>query len=134
MRRLLHRHRWCTALVAGLLMLATSGVSLSRMTCLLGGHSIMAIGNISDCCPELPAGDADAISAVCCAYSEAGGDRVLTVASASMDINAMLVLVDAAPVLVLAEGPLSVQAPDGASKPPPLEVTDRLSRSGVYVI
>ncbi len=74
MRRILHRHRWATLAVTVLLLFATSGMALSRMTCLMGGHTVWAFGMLDDCCPEAEATDGAAITAECCVYGQAGGN------------------------------------------------------------
>lgn len=52
MRRFFQHNRWLTVLVACLLLFATSGLSLSRATCLMSGHSLLSAGLASDCCED----------------------------------------------------------------------------------
>jgi hypothetical protein len=134
MRRLLLRHRWVTVFTAALLLVATSGVTLSRMTCLMGGHSVLGIGDISDCCPDDAVPDHEAIQAECCAYNAAVGERVLTVGQSGLELHAVLSLIEAAPVLMLSMERSTVRSTLVERRPPPLDMPERLARSGAYLI
>jgi len=85
MRRFLHRNRWASLPVVVLLLFATSGMALSRMTCLMSGRTVLALGNLEECCPEHERSDAPTVSAVCCVFAQAGGDVEPFVASASLE-------------------------------------------------
>ncbi|MBX2979717.1 MAG: hypothetical protein KF905_10515 [Flavobacteriales bacterium] len=74
MRRILQRHRWLTLGVVGLLLFATSGLMLSRMTCLMSGRSVVAIGMVEDCCPEQEQPEGASLAPVCCVYAQAAAD------------------------------------------------------------
>lgn len=74
MRRILQRHRWATLGVVGLLLFATSGLMLSRMTCLMSGRSVVALGSLEDCCPDPEKPEGASIAPVCCVFGHAAAD------------------------------------------------------------
>lgn len=115
-------------------MVATSGVALSRMTCLVAGHSIMGIGSLADCCPEEPSSEEPAFRAVCCAHVEAGGMRAVTLTQDVLCLDPVLYLLDGAPVLVVPVLDDATGLSDHIGGPPPEPLPDRLARSGVYRI
>ena len=113
-------------------MLATSGLALSRMTCLIAGHSIIGIGTLADCCPEEPSGDGPELQAICCAHAEAGGVRAVTIAPGALSLDPVLQLLDGAPSL-LVPAMVEVHGPfEWDGRPPPPAVPDRLALTGVY--
>lgn len=61
--------------MALLLLLATSGVTVSRMSCLISGHSELSLGLADDCCPEEEHGGSS-VEATCCDFDQAGTDRI----------------------------------------------------------
>jgi len=86
MRRLLHRNRWATLSVVVLLLFATSGMALSRMTCLMSGHSILALGMLEDRCPEPERSDGSTIAPVCCVFGQAALDLEPLMPGASLEL------------------------------------------------
>lgn len=74
MRRLLHRHRWATLSVVVLLLFATSGMAISRMTCLISGHSIVALGMLEDRCPDPAPAEGATVAPVCCVFGQAAAN------------------------------------------------------------
>jgi hypothetical protein len=74
MRRSLQRHRWVTLLVVGLLLFATSGLMLSRMTCLMSGRSVVAFGMLEDCCPDPEQNQDASVAPVCCVFGHASAE------------------------------------------------------------
>ncbi|MBK9176207.1 MAG: hypothetical protein IPM46_07700 [Flavobacteriales bacterium] len=71
MRRFSHRHPWTILVMVVLLLFGTSGVTLSRMTCLLGGHTVVGLGLLEDCCPEDEEHDAPVVKSLCCDFGAA---------------------------------------------------------------
>jgi hypothetical protein len=133
MRRFLHRNRWATLSVVALLMFATSGMMLSRMTCLISGHSVLALGLIEDCCPE-EHHDMATISAVCCEFGQTSLFESTFFGHAGPDIEALLLCLDAAPIAVLT---LPEPAPLAwlESRPPPAFFAgERLATLGSLLI
>lgn len=125
MRQLLHRHRWATLAVTMLLLFATSGMALSRMTCLIGGHSVWALGQIDDCCPEDERPEGPAISPVCCVYGQAGGEVLPFVPAPEMVFTPVW-----ACFIPQVFDPGTRQAPgscgEAFTRPPPTSGTERL--------
>ncbi|MBL7950675.1 MAG: hypothetical protein JNM62_03045 [Flavobacteriales bacterium] len=127
MRQLLQRHTWVTYLVVGVFLLATSGATLSRMTCLSGGHSVVSLGAATDCCPdEGPRSAVPEVKAACCELAQVQGERdyylpdrgyFLWVPAPAMQHAAVRVMLP----VVLAEVDRS------GSPPPPLSAPDRLA-------
>jgi hypothetical protein len=74
MRQILQRHRWATLGVVGLLLFATSGLMLSRMTCVMSGRSVVALGMLEDCCPDPERSEGASIAPVCCVFGHAAAD------------------------------------------------------------
>src|SRR5690606_36052472 len=132
MRRFLHTNRWATMLVVALLMFATSGMTLSRMTCLIGGHSEWSIGLLNECCPETDH-DMATIEAVCCEIGQTDRFQGVFVTHADLDIDALLLVLDAVPFSVISS---SDQVPAFVLEQsvPPDEVGDRLAVLGSFLI
>lgn len=130
MRHFLHRNKWATTLVAALFLLATSGMSVSRMTCLHSGHSVLSVGVAADCCPDRDKGDHATVSATCCAFSIAKSDvqdylpNTFSIAPAVPMLPEHALLIGPVPLAVTPTAWLS-------SRPPPLSGQDRLLENGV---
>ncbi|MBK6543306.1 MAG: hypothetical protein IPG10_18860 [Flavobacteriales bacterium] len=128
--RSLHISHWALAL---LLLFAAAAPSLSRMTCLQGGHSQLMLGDLRDCCPELPASDGPSIKAQCCVTSTAAADLahfVLAQGTVLPDHHALVALLPAQ------NAPLPPPPVQTASwrGPPPLYAPARLARLQVLRI
>ena len=132
MRRFLHKNRWATMMVVALLMFATSGISLSRMTCLIGGHSEWSIGLIDECCPDADH-DMATIEAECCEIGQTDRFQGIFVAHADLDIDALLLVLDAVPFSIIS---ISDHVPAFVleERVPPDETGDRLAVLGSFVI
>lgn len=129
MRRFLLKHRWATILVVGLMLFATSGATLSRMTCLMGGHTVLSFGLADDCCPEPESGSHAVLKATCCEFSEAKGATVTFIANNTLALVPVLMALDAVPVTIgLEEGSMPFAWLD--SRPPPLSRPERLASIG----
>ncbi len=126
MRRQLHRHRWVTLAVTGLLMLATSGMALSRMTCLKAGHSVLALGQMEDCCPEGMPVDGPAFHDVCCVFGQAGGDVLPFVPTETMAVSPLW-FAHAVPPMVTTMIGNGEALPTVFIRPPPGTGTERLA-------
>lgn len=74
MRRFLQHNKWVTASMVVLFLFASSGMTVSRMTCLLGGHSELSMGMAADCNTDSDVSDGPTITATCCAFSIARAD------------------------------------------------------------
>ncbi|MEO8589756.1 MAG: hypothetical protein ABI432_10335 [Flavobacteriales bacterium] len=133
MRRVLLRHRWVTLLVVGLMLFATSGTTLSRMTCLAGGHSVLSFGQAGDCCPDADSGGNATLKATCCELSQAKPGTVTFVPHDVVGLTLVLMVVDAAPVMIAVERS-SVTHMWLASRPPPLNGAERLASIGSLLL
>lgn len=134
MRRILQRHRWATLGVVGLLLFATSGLMLSRMTCLMSGRSVVAFGMMEDCCPE-PERSANAtVAPICCVFGNAAADVEPFMPS---DAKAQLA-VPWATVGFVKPLELALQEGHGTAircdRAPPLPATARLAMFATYRI
>lgn len=130
--RKLKKNRWVLASLAMLLLLATSGLTVSRMSCLISGHSVLSLGLADDCCPEEEHADGTMIGATCCELVQASADRVELLPSATFDLVALPVT-DASPswgAVVLERNPLRWLD----SRPPPLLGPERLALISVFLI
>ncbi|MFZ1691830.1 MAG: hypothetical protein WAT74_01425 [Flavobacteriales bacterium] len=130
--RKLKKNRWMLASLAMLLLLATSGLTVSRMSCLISGHSVLSLGLAEDCCPEEEHGDGATITATCCELLQAGAERLELLPSTTFDLIALPVT-DAAPTLAavaLERHPLRWLD----SRPPPLIGKDRLAQMRRFLI
>lgn len=130
--RELKKNRWMLASLAMLLLLVTSGLTVSRMSCLISGHSVLSLGLADDCCPEEEHGDGTMIGATCCELVQATADRVELLPSATFDLVALPVT-DTAPTwdaVAFERQPLRWLD----SRPPPLLGLKRLALIGVFLI
>lgn len=115
------------------LLMGTAAPALARMTCVIGGHTVVSIGQVEDCCPAEDTHTAT-VSATCCEMWEARPQRSDFVPA----VNAMVPM----PVAILQPGPsfapviLAAQASTDAhiSRPPPLPLAQRLASTGVFII
>ena len=133
MRRFLLHNRWAAVLVASLLLFATSGLSISRMTCLFSGHTVLSFGQLDDCCPDEQGGGQATFKATCCAFTQATSDRVVLIHANPLDIVPFFMVSDVVPFLTMAvAATLPHRWLDG--RPPPLSAPDRLAVLGTYLI
>ena len=120
-------------MVAGLLMFATNGKILSRMTCLVGGHSIWGIGLLEECCPEHEEGEQASIMAQCCEIGQAGQQVSACLGHSGPDLVDVEHYMDAAPITLILQTP----APEVSwleSRPPPADGGCRLATLGFFLI
>lgn len=133
MRLFLQRHRWITVLTVALLLFATSGLSLSRMTCLMGGHSVLSIGQGDDCCPAEENGTGATVEATCCAFTEAALHEVQLLPTLANGIDLLLMALDAAPMVQAGPVP-AVPVRWLESRPPPIAVMERLRTLRILLV
>jgi hypothetical protein len=128
--RSLHITHWALAL---LLLFAAAAPTLSRMTCLEGGHSQLVLGDLNDCCPEAPAPDGPVFKGQCCIASTAQADAAQFVQSQGTVVPDHAVLVAVLPVTValLLE---PTMLPSYERGPPPLDASARMARLQVLRI
>jgi hypothetical protein len=122
--RKLRRNRWALATMAVLLMLATSGLTVSRMSCLISGHSELSLGIVDDCCPE-EEHESASVEASCCDLEKAGAQRFDLLSSTELVLIALTAVeIVSSPSLCHAER-ISPRWLD--SRPPPLSGPERLT-------
>ena len=127
MRRFLHRHKWFTVFAVALLLVATSVSSMSRMTCLEAGHSVLSFGKGEDCCPPLENDhELPTVSANCCAFSEVISDGADQRIERPLDLVVALEALDNAPLLQVTL-PLLVETSVQDTLPPPDDAVARLA-------
>lgn len=132
MRGFLQRQPWAMGLAALLLLFATAGPSLSRMTCMSSGHSTVALGKLADCCPEEEGTEAS-ITSTCCDFGSASSPVEELLPSASQEAA----LLGALPLTTaLTEAPLrpAHRLRWLETRPPPLAGPERLSRMRIRLI
>ncbi|MCB0768943.1 MAG: hypothetical protein KDC00_00875 [Flavobacteriales bacterium] len=127
MRGFLHRNRWATVLITGLFLLATSGLALSRMTCLMGGPSVLSIEAMDDCCPEHGPMEGATFTPDCCEMATVQNGSVNFLPHNEQDLGPALLALESAPRLLLSVG-TTVTPPRADSRPPPLLGIERLVR------
>lgn len=121
-------------MVCGLLLFATSGVALSRMTCLLSGRTVMIVGMLEDCCPDVPRNEGAVVTPVCCDLSAAEGANVIGLRTVPVELDGSVadLFWSIRPLVVLSEGhswQLRVE-----NRPPPLHTAERLAVLERYLI
>ncbi|MBK8499861.1 MAG: hypothetical protein IPL52_13850 [Flavobacteriales bacterium] len=133
MRRFLQDNRWATVLVAGLLLFATSGLSLTRMTCLMGGHSVLSMGFTVDCCPGEAEAHGAQLSATCCALTQAVLVDVHLLPASDVDLDFLLIACSSIWSVEFAIDP-SRPLHWLESRPPPLALMERLAVIGTRLV
>ena len=117
--------------LVGLLLFATAGPVLSRMTCLMSGRSVVALGDGKACCPEQERTDTPTLKGVCCTFSVVkAADVDLRQADATeIHLPVQLVLERYVP----SEGrPLTRPVLAVQARPPPITAPQRASQLQVY--
>jgi hypothetical protein len=118
-------------LVAALLLLATSGLSLSRMTCLKGGFSVYTLGTTYADCSAGEVPTKPAVRAECCTFGQVVMDQpdlhhdrqlVVDVPGEHAPLTGRLVM----------SVPVETTSVGIASRPPPRPTDERRSLLRVY--
>ena len=117
--------------LVGLLLFATAGPVLSRMTCLMSGRSVVALGDGKACCPEQERTDTPTLKGVCCTFS--------VVKAAELDLRQADATEVHMPVQVVMERhvpsegqPLTRPVFAVEARPPPITALQRASQLQVY--
>jgi hypothetical protein len=131
MRSFLLRNRWATISMVVLMLFGTSGLALSRMTCLMAGHSVLRLGTMEDCCPTREVPDEPTVSPVCCVMGVAKADAAPFLSGASAGLPMVAAVVAVHPPLLTID---AVHRPveGGTDRAPPLLLpADRLTMLSV---
>ncbi len=131
MRSFLHSNRWVSVLVAMLLLFATSGMAITRMTCLLGGHSVVSLGALEDCCPEDEHSDVPTVKSECCDLSLAQMTGDPFVGNDDFTITPLLTVLQNVPFDTMAAVPM-VLPKRPKSGPPPLRAQERSAVLSIF--
>lgn len=127
------RSHGLTLLAVLVLLLGTAMPAMLRMTCLAGGHSVVSMGQVEDCCPK-PDASTTSVSATCCELWEARPQRSEFVPALKAMVPMPVAVLHQQPVFV-APGPVPPAPTDAhIARPPPLSRDQRQAASGVYII
>ncbi|HRH39876.1 MAG TPA: hypothetical protein PK760_16115, partial [Flavobacteriales bacterium] len=111
---------------ACVLLFVTSGISLTRMTCLMSGRTTVSLGALNDCCADDGSGGAS-LETQCCLIVQASMPQVHVVLSKSVTPSIVVApFVFAPPAVLLTATARSVRLDH--DRPPPLLPGDRLAR------
>ena len=131
----LRAHRLFAVLAMWLLLLGTAAPALERLRCSMGCPTTVGIGTVEDCCPEGHDEHGSAIVAGDCCDVErtAPEHHAFTAESGSSPID----LLASASERSALSAPIAIGDLVGyglSSRPPPLLTTERLSRTGRFLI
>lgn len=112
--------------MAILLLWGTSGLSFSRMTCVLSGHASYSLGMMDDCCPE-DRSEAPVIKATCCDFGSVVNEVDDVMPGHQLALSAPHAPAEAAWPIVACHSEGSLVEGWLATRPPPLLTQERLS-------
>lgn len=128
------RSKGLSVLAMLVLVLGTAAPALARMTCIMGGPSILSVGQAEACSPVDHAHPVTTVQAACCEVLQANPQRpdFVPVPSATVPVLFAMLL----PAVVI---PAKIAAPvvrrdAHSSRPPPLARSQRLATTGVFLI
>ncbi|MBK6409716.1 MAG: hypothetical protein IPF78_08455 [Flavobacteriales bacterium] len=128
------RSKGLSVLAMLVLLLGTAAPALARMTCTMGGPSIVSFGQAEECAPVDHSHPVTTVQATCCEVLQARPQRsdFVTVASAMVPVLFAMIL---PAVIIPAEIAAPVVRSDARfSRPPPLAHSQRLATTGVFLI
>ncbi len=128
------RSKGLSVLAMLVLVLGTAAPALARMTCIMGGPSILSIGQAEDCSPVDHAHPVTTVQATCCEVLQANPQRSSFVPTSSAMVPVLVAVVLPA-VIVPAEIAAPVVLRDARfAGPPPLARSQRLATFGTFLI
>ncbi len=133
MRAFLRPGRWVVFAATALLLLATSGLSLSRMTCLKGGFSVYTLGTSFAECGVDDAPETPVLRAECCTYGQVVVDQPQLHHDRAVALCVPVLHAELFGRSPLFAHPMGVPRELG-DQPPPLPSSERRSLMGVYRI
>ena len=128
------RSKGLSVLAMLVLLLGTAAPALARMTCTMGGPSIVSFGQAEESAPVDHSHPVTTVQATCCEVLQARPQRsdFVTVASAMVPVLFAMILPAA---IIPAEIVAPVVRRDAIfSRPPPLAHSQRLATTGVFLI
>lgn len=117
-----------------LLLLGTAAPALARMTCVMGGHTELSVGQPEDCCPTDHTHPTDELKATCCEVLQAQPQRDDFVAATHVAVPSPPVVLMAWPVQVPFPLVHAMQAEEFSIGPPPAPLLRVLASTGVFRI
>lgn len=128
------RSKGLSVLAMLVLLLGTVAPAMARMTCIMGGPSILSIGQAEECSPVDHAHPTPTVQATCCEVLQANPQRSSFVPASSAMVPVLVAVV--LPAVVI---PAEVAAPVVLcdvrfSRPPPLARSQRLATFGSYLL
>ena len=128
------RSKGLSVLAMLVLLLGTAAPALARMTCIMGGPSILSVGQAEDCSPVDHAHPITTVQGTCCEVLQANPQRSSFVPASSAMVPVLVAVVLRA-VIVPAEIVAPVILRDARfSRPPPLARSQRLATFGTFLI
>lgn len=116
------------------LLLGTAAPALARMTCVMGGHSVLSLGQATDCGPVDHSHNTTTVTATCCEVLQAQPQRTDFVPSANPMVPTLFAMVMPASVFIKEAIAPVVRSDAWFSRPPPLPRSQRLATTGVFLI
>ena len=117
--------------MAVLLLLATSGITVSRMSCLISGHSELSLGIADDCCED-EGHKGTSVEATCCDLEQAGTDRLDVLPASQMQFVALPCTEFVSVLSACLSERFVLRWLD--SRPPPMRGLDRLAWVSSFLI
>lgn len=128
------RSKGLSVLAMLLLLLGTAAPALARMTCIMGGPSIVSFGQPEDCSPVDHSHPVTTVQATCCKVLQTNPQRSDFVPAVSAMVPVLFAMVLPA-AIIPAEIVTPVIRRDAMfSRPPPLARSQRLATTGVFLI
>ena len=116
------------------LLLGTAAPAVARMTCIMGGPSILSIGQAEECSPVDHSHPMTTVQATCCEVLQANPQRSDFVPAVSAMVPVLFAMLLPA-AIIPAEIVTPVVRRDAMfSRPPPLARSQRLATTGVFLI
>lgn len=116
------------------LLLGTAAPALARMTCVMGGHSVLSLGQATDCIPVDHHHTTTTVKATCCEVLQAQPQRTHFVPAANPMVPTLFALVLPASIFASELIAPVVRSDAWFSRPPPLPRSQRLATTGVFLI
>jgi hypothetical protein len=116
------------------LLLGTAAPALARMTCVMGGHSVLTLGQAADCTPVDHTHTATTVQATCCEVLQAQPQRTDFVPTANPMVPTLFAMVMPESVYTVEATVPVVRSDAWSSRPPPLPRSQRLATTGVFLL
>lgn len=116
------------------LLLGTAAPALARMTCVMGGPSIVSFGQAKDCSPVDHAQPFTTVQATCCEVLQTDPQRSDFVPATGVMIPVLFAMVLPAAIMPAEIIAPMVRRDASFTRPPPLERSQRLAATGVFLI